>query len=170
MQDDVTDGVKWLIEQGQADATHVCIVGASYGGFAALAGAALTPELYRCAASINGVTDLPSFIKHIATKSGSESERYRYIIESIGPPTSGKVEKRSPARIAENIRVPILLIHGADDTVVPIDQAERMQKALKKLDKPHAFVKLPGEDHWLSRSETRLRVLKELETFLGANL
>lgn len=170
MQDDVTDGVKWLIAHGQADASHVCIVGASYGGFAALAGAALTPELYRCAASINGVTDLPSFIKHIATKSGSESERYRYVIESIGPPTSDKVEKRSPARLADNIRIPILLIHGAEDTVVPIDQSERMQKALKKLDRPHVFVKLPGEDHWLSRSETRLRVLKELETFLSANL
>ncbi len=170
MQDDVTDGVKALIEQGLADPERVCIVGASYGGYAALAGAALTPELYECAASINGVTDLHDFIKHIANKSGTESDRYRYVLENIGPPTSDKVVKRSPARVAANIRVPILLIHGADDTVVPIAQADKMAKSLKKLDKPYTLVKLPGEDHWLSRSDTRIRVLMELETFLATNL
>lgn len=170
MQNDITDGVKALIEQGLADPRRVCIVGASYGGYAALAGAAFTPELYACAVSINGISDLPDMIGYIENKSGEESDSLAYWRDHIGSPFDVKVIEKSPARAANRVRAPILLLHGADDTVVPISQSETMVRALKQFDRPYALLKLAGEDHWLSRSETRIRVLKELETFLAEHL
>ena len=171
MQDDVSDGVKALVEQGLADPRRVCIVGVSYGGYAALVGAAFTPDLYACAASVNGVSDLPAMLGHVAKKHGKESNSLNYWRRHIGGTASdAHVIARSPARAAHQVRAPILLIHGADDTIVPISQSEAMARALKEVGKHHTFVKLAGEDHWLSRSETRIRVLKELEGFLAAHL
>jgi dipeptidyl aminopeptidase/acylaminoacyl peptidase len=80
------------------------------------------------------------------------------------------VIERSPARAAAQIRIPILLMHGVDDTVVPIAQSEIMAHALEQAGKTYAFIRLAGEDHWLSRGETRLQVLTEIEKFLAANL
>jgi dipeptidyl aminopeptidase/acylaminoacyl peptidase len=170
MQDDVTDGVKAMIEQGIADPKRVCIVGASYGGYAALAGAAFTPDLYRCAVSVSGVSDLPAMLGTERTQSGDESNSVAYWKESIGSPYDKNVIERSPARAAQQVRIPILLIHGLDDTVVPIAQSETMARELDKAGKPYSFVKLTGEDHWMSRAETRLEIMKEIEKFLGSNL
>lgn len=170
MQNDLTDGVSALIEQGLADRRRVGIIGTGYGGYAALAGAAFTPEVYACAVSINGISDLHEWIEHIADTLGSESATHAYWRSHTGAPSVAKVVEKSPARAARNVRAPILLLHGADDTFVPVTQSETMVKALGQLQKPHAFVELPDEDHWLSRSATRIRVLKEIDTFLAANL
>jgi dipeptidyl aminopeptidase/acylaminoacyl peptidase len=150
--------------------TSIAIVGGSYGGYAALAGAAFTPNLYRCAISINGVSDLPAMLGSVKAQYGVESDSVAYWLDNIGSPFNKKVIARSPARAADQIRIPILLMHGVDDTVVPIEQSELMARALTDLGKPVEFSRLPGEDHWLSRSETRLRVLTEIETFLRKNL
>jgi dipeptidyl aminopeptidase/acylaminoacyl peptidase len=170
MQDDVTDGVKALIEQGLADPRRVCIVGMSYGGYAALAGAAFTPDLYACAASVSGVSDLPAMLGHVQRKSGKDSDQLAYWNGHIGEASDRRVIDKSPARAAANVRVPILLVHGVDDVVVPLSQSETMARALKDAGKSFRLVKMTGEDHWLSRSETRLTVMEELETFLAANL
>lgn len=170
MQDDVTDGVKGLIEQGLADARRVCIVGASYGGYAALAGAAFTPELYACAVSVNGVSDLPMMLNDIETRGGDESDAIYAWREHIGIKSDPKIAQKSPARTAAAIKAPVLLVHGVSDVVVPIAQSQKMHDALTKLGRPVKFVKLVGEDHWLSRSETRVRMLAELESFLDAHL
>lgn len=170
MQDDVTDAVKAMVEQGIADPARVCIAGASYGGYAALAGAAFTPELYACAISINGVTDLPLMLHYEKLTTGSESNAVAYWAEHIGSPYDENVIARSPARAAQAIRAPILLLHGSSDSVVPLDQAQVMIKALRSADKRHKFVELPGEDHWLSRSDSRIRVLTEMEAFLDEYL
>ncbi|HEY7377978.1 MAG TPA: S9 family peptidase [Steroidobacteraceae bacterium] len=170
MQDDVTDGVKALIEQGVADATRVCIVGASYGGYAALAGATFTPELYRCAASIGGVSDLPEILGYVQQHYGEESDTLAYFQQSIGSAFDPQVVARSPARSAAQVKAPILLIHATNDTVVPSTQSELMAKALRKENKTVELVKLPGEDHWLSQTATRVQVLEELDKFLAANL
>jgi dipeptidyl aminopeptidase/acylaminoacyl peptidase len=170
MQDDVTDGVKAMIDQGLADPQRICIVGASYGGYAALAGAAFTPELYACAASINGVSDLPYMIGHVTSHWGDESNSLSYWRDHIGAAQDPSVIARSPARAAGRVRAPILLLHSADDTVVPIVQSEVMATALKENGKRYTFTKLPADDHWLSRSESRVRMLVELETFLAAAL
>lgn len=170
MQDDVTDGVKAMIDEGVADPHRVCIVGASYGGYAALAGAAFTPDLYACAASIGGVSDLPGMLAYEDSQQGEKSDAVAYWKEDIGGAHDAAVVARSPARAAAAVNAPILLIHGVDDSVVPITQSELMNRALTSAGKKSVFVKLPNEDHWLSRAETRVRVLKELETFLAANL
>jgi dipeptidyl aminopeptidase/acylaminoacyl peptidase len=170
MQDDVTDGVKALIDQGRVDPKRVCIVGASYGGYAALAGAAFTPELYACAVSINGVSNLPAMLAFEERYAGSESDAVSYWIDHIGPKTSPDVISKSPSRAAANIRAPVLLLHGVNDSVVPVSQSREMAKALKSLAKPHTLVELLGEDHWLSRSDSRTRVLTEMETFLATYL
>ncbi len=170
MQDDVTDGLKAMIEQGVADAKRICIVGHSYGGYAALAGATFTPDLYKCAVSISGVSDLPDMLGSVKEHIGDESNSIAYWKISIGEIYDKALIPRSPARAAANVRIPILLLHGQDDTVVPIAQSEKMARELGKLGKPVTFVRLEGEDHWLSRGETRLQVLKEIEKFLAANL
>jgi dipeptidyl aminopeptidase/acylaminoacyl peptidase len=170
MQNDVTDGVKAMIDQGLADPKRVCIVGASYGGYAALAGAAFTPELYACAASIAGVSDLGRMLGYTVAKDGNDSDSLAYWKDHMGSPHDPGFAARSPLGSVERIGVPILLLHGADDTVVPIQQSELMAATLKEKNKPYKFVKLAGEDHWLSRSETRVQVLEELEAFLAQSL
>jgi dipeptidyl aminopeptidase/acylaminoacyl peptidase len=169
MQDDVTDGVKEMIRIGVADPDRICIAGASYGGYSALAGAAFTPDLYACAVSVNGVADLPAMVGYTSRQTGTSyySAAFKDDIGSIHDPS---LAGRSPARSAQNVRAPILLLHGSDDTVVPISQAEAMERALIAAGKTCTFVRLPGEDHWLSRSATRTQVLREMETFLARYL
>lgn len=170
MQDDVTDGVQALISQGIADPRRICIVGGSYGGYSALAGAAFTPELYACAASINGVSDLPVMIGTTSKEDGKESNAYAYWREHIGSATHPQVIAKSPARSAATFKAPVLLIHGQDDTVVSIEQSRIMAKALKAAGKQVELVELEGDDHHLSNSVTRVRTLRELEKFLGTHL
>lgn len=170
MQDDVSDGVRAMIARGVAAPGRVCIVGLSYGGYAALAGATMTPELYRCAASINGVADLRSMLGYSRQQYGKESSALQYWEKSIGKAGDEKLTARSPKNLAADVTMPILLMHGEDDTVVPVSQSESMANALRRADKPFQFVKMKGEDHWLSRAETRTRVFAELEKFLAANL
>jgi dienelactone hydrolase len=168
MQDDVSDGVAAMISQGLVDAKRVCIVGASYGGYAALAGAAFTPTLYKCAVSINGVSDLPEMLADYDR--GTRGGIFDYWREHIGAPYDPAVRAKSPVHAADRISVPILLMHAANDTVVPLRQSEGMARALSKAGKSVTFIQLPGEDHWLSRGETRTQMLKVLEQFLAANL
>jgi dipeptidyl aminopeptidase/acylaminoacyl peptidase len=168
MQDDVTDGVQKLISDGTVDPKKICIVGASYGGYSALAGAAFTPDLYACAASIAGVSDLPQVL--IDMKLDRNDSALYYWHEHIGPTSDPRLAARSPARFAANVQAPVLLIHGVDDSVVPIRQSEMMWHALDRAGKRVTFVRLDGEDHWLSRSATRTRVLEELDRFLAQYL
>jgi dipeptidyl aminopeptidase/acylaminoacyl peptidase len=170
MQDDVTDGVKALIDQGIADPKRVCIVGASYGGYAALAGVAFTPDLYACAVSVAGVSDLPEMLAYDEKMSGDESDAFHYWRESIGDSLDSRIAEKSPARSAQNIRVPVLLLHGTNDSVVPFEQTQMMANALKAAGKPFQLIPLEGEDHWLSTSAMRVKLLSEIEKFLAANL
>ena len=172
MQDDVTDGVKTLIDQHVADPHRICIVGRGYGGYAALAGVAYTPELYSCAISINGVSDLPRMLAYEEKHHfyGKESDAVAYWRTDVGSAYDPKIVATSPSRAAAQITAPVLLIHSADDTIVPEDQSEVMLRALHVGGKSVTLIKLPGDDHWLSRSESRVRVLKDMESFLQAHL
>jgi dipeptidyl aminopeptidase/acylaminoacyl peptidase len=170
MQDDVTDGVKALIDQGIADPKRVCIVGASYGGYAALAGAAFTPELYACAVSVAGVSDLPEMLAWNEKMGGDESDSFHYWRDSIGDSLDSRIAEKSPARSARSIRAPVLLLHGTNDSVVPFSQSEMMANALKAAGKHFQLIPLESEDHWLSSSATRIRLLSEIEKFLATNL
>lgn len=172
MQDDVSDGVRAMIDQGIADPHRVCIVGLSYGGYAALAGAAFTPSLYRCAASINGVSDLRAFLEEDAPKvdlwfhyvSPAQSQWK----ERLG--SGSMLDKKSPINHIADITVPIFIGYGTGDGIVANEQSLRMAAALQKAGKPVTLVKLPNEDHWMSRAETRTQLLEGLESFLRDNL
>ena len=174
MQHDLSDGVAALVAAGMADPERVCIVGASYGGYAALAGAAFTPELYACAAAIAGVADLREMLSFERTRTGFSSPTIAYWRQAMGVDEAGSANERldaaSPAAHVGNVRAPVLLIHGNNDTVVPIAQSQLMQRALQDAGKSVQLLELEGEDHWLSRAPTRLATLQALDTFLAEHL
>lgn len=172
MQTDLSDGVRYLAKEGIADAARVCIVGASYGGYAALAGPALDPGIYRCAVSVAGLSDLKRMLKWVNERMGSRTsgpQRYWDRFMGISGPNDPALDAISPVRHITAVNVPILLIHGKDDTVVPFEQSELMYEALKGAKKDVQLVTLKGEDHWLSRGETRLQMLKSSVAFLRAH-
>jgi dipeptidyl aminopeptidase/acylaminoacyl peptidase len=172
MQDDITDGVKALINTGRADPERICIVGASYGGYAALAGGAFTPSLYKCVAAIAPVSDLPRMLIDEKQDHGTNHWVYDYWTDVIGDLKAErkKLESISPVNFAADFQAPVLLIHGKDDTVVPMRQSTRMERALINAGKPVELIRLKGEDHWLSTSETRLETLKALDAFVSKHL
>lgn len=172
MQTDLSDGVRWLAQQGIVDPKRVCIVGGSYGGYAALAGVTLDPGVYRCAVSWAGVSDLRRMLRDEARDTGyNDNPALRYWSRFMGADGFGdnSLDDRSPAFLAARAEAPILLLHGRDDHVVPIVQSRVMADALRKAGKPHEFIEMNGEDHWLSRSDTREQVLTEMLRFLQAH-
>ena len=173
-QHDLTDGVAALVSVGIADAERVCIVGASYGGYAALAGATFTPDLYRCAAAIAGVSDLRGMLGVTQSRFGGFSATLSYWRLAMGVTEGSEATERlraaSPIEHLANVRAPVLLIHGLDDTVVPITQSRAMATALLAAGKTVELVELEGEDHWLSGAKTRLATLQALDAFLAKHL
>lgn len=174
MQDDITDGVRHLTQAGAVDGNRVCIVGGSYGGYAALAGVTLTPDLYRCAVSIAGVSDLVEFLGDERSNEGRGSAAYSYWVRVIGDPSADRdaLIAASPARLAQNVRVPVLLIHGEDDNVVLFKQSERMRDALNAAGRPTQLIEIEDEGHfWGAWSRAnRQRLLEETDRFLAQNL
>jgi len=172
MQSDLHDGVRYLVEKGKVDASRVCIVGSSYGGYAALAAGAFAPDMYKCVVSVAGVSDLEGMIKVARRDYGRNHWIVSYWEQQYGTDITGREFMRSisPLHHAGAFIAPVLLIHGKDDTVVPIKQSRLMHKALKKAGKSVEFVQLKGEDHFLSKYETRLRALQEIAKFIEQHL
>ena len=171
MQTDLSDGVRHLAAQGMIDPSKVCIVGSSYGGYAALAGVAMEPDVYRCAVSISGVSDLRAMLNSEARLSGGQESRnptIRYWNRFMGAEGSSDtlLDARSPAHLVSAINDPVLLIHGRDDTVVPYQQSVIMRDAMRRAGKPVELVTLDGEDHSMSYAPTRRRMLEATIAFL----
>jgi dipeptidyl aminopeptidase/acylaminoacyl peptidase len=169
MQTDISDGVRYLVKDGIVDAGRVCIVGASYGGYSALAGATLETGVYRCAISVAGISDLRAMMKYSTRKtkaSRAQTERYLDRFFGTSGPNDPILKTLSPLEYAEKVSIPIMLIHGRDDLVVPYKQSKRFADALKRAKKSFELVELKQEDHWLSKSETRLQMLQETMRFL----
>jgi acetyl esterase/lipase len=169
MQTDLSDGVRYLAREGVIDPKRVCIVGASYGGYAALAGVTLQSGIYRCAVSVAGISDLRRFRKWIAEGFLSRGQRYWDRFLGTSDQNDPSLLAISPIEHVSSVSVPILLIHGRDDTVVPFEQSDVMLSALKRAGKSVEIVAMKHEDHWLSRSETRLQMLQATVAFLRAN-
>lgn len=164
MQDDVEDGTRWLIEKGIADPKRICIVGASYGGYAALMGAVKTPELYQCVVSFAGVTDVEALVK-----SHRFYNNYEVVKKQLGD-NFDLLEQRSPLTHAEKIQVPVLLVHGTKDRSVPVKQSVAMYKALKSEEKDVQYIELEDGDHYLSTNSHRLQTFKAMDSFLKQHL
>ncbi len=172
MQTDLSDGVRYLAGKGIIDPARVCIVGASYGGYAALAGVTLDPGVYRCAVSVAGVSDLKRMLKWTNEQYGhsdNHSQRYWDRFMGASSPNDPSLKAISPIEHVSAVTVPVLLIHGKDDTVVAYEQSDVMADALKHGGKSVQFVTLKHEDHWLSRSATRLQMLEVSIDFLKKN-
>jgi len=166
MQTDLSDGVRHLAAQGTIDPKRVCIVGASYGGYAALAGATLDRGVYRCAVSVAGVSDLRRQVAYSSARGGGATQRYWNRFIGAEGRRDDVLTQYSPAQQAAKADIPILLIHGKDDTVVPLEQSRVMAEALTKAGKHHELVVQKGADHWLSRGDTRLQTLEATMAFV----
>lgn len=167
MQTDISDGIAALAEKGIVDADRACIVGGSYGGYAALAGVTMQQGVYRCAVSIAGISDLRSFMSYARQRYGMNVLRYfNAFIGAEGKLFDRTARERSPVRHAKQADAPVLLIHGRDDLVVPLSQSRAMARALRRAKKPVELVVLDGEDHWLSRAPTRLQTLEQALEFV----
>lgn len=172
MQDDITDGIDHLVTQGLADRGQVCIMGASYGGYAALQGGAAQPDLYRCVISIAGPSDLMGMLQYERLEAGADSDTYEYWVRSIGDPRAdrARIEAVSPLRRAADWRPPVLLIHGDKDEVVPPEQSRNMDQALRRAGKEVRLVILDDARHSGWSTSQHSIILNEIESFLGQHL
>jgi cephalosporin-C deacetylase-like acetyl esterase len=172
MQTDLSDGVRYLANEGIIDPARVCIAGGSYGGYAALAGVTLEPAVYRCAVSVAGISDIRRQLKWVNERAFNPSnlaQRYWDRFMGLSGPSDPAADAISPIKHVDAVKVPVLLIHGRDDTVVPFEQSAAMYDALHAAHKDVSLVTLLNEDHWLSRSETRLQMLEASVAFLRAH-
>lgn len=168
MQTDVIDGLNALVEMGMVDKNRVCIVGASYGGYSALALAAFYPSKVGCAVAIAPVSDLPRMLAREQAVNGRASWVMEYWSEVIGDWRSEeeRLAAASPARFANQVDAPVLLIHGDEDIVVPYEQSKIMYDALKKAGKAVQIKKIRKADHWLSNTIDRRIALSEAVEFV----
>lgn len=172
MQDDLTDAVKALAKDGKITAQNVCIVGGSYGGYAALAGATLTPDVYKCAISLNGVSDLDAMMKTERSNYGSNHWVVAYWdkVMANGNYKRNYLESVSPINYVSDIKIPVLLIHGEYDEIVPFKQSKNMYEEMKDEDKDVTFIELNNGDHFLSTAENRIKAMKAMSEFLEQHL
>ncbi len=168
MQTDISDGVAELVRQGIVDPKRACIVGASYGGYAALAGVTVQQGLYRCAVSVSGLSDLSRMMAYEQQLYGEASPitRFRRLFLGVHGPGDAALDAISPVKLAGRADAPVLLIHGRDDSVVPIEQSREMRDALQSAHKEVEMLELPSEDHGLSRTATRTQMLNAAVTFV----
>lgn len=164
MQDDITDGTLHLIKQKIADPKRICIMGASYGGYAALLGAARTPDLYQCAISFAGVSDL-------------REQRYsyrKYTSYNLAKKQMGEdndlLEQNSPLNMVEKIKVPILLLHGTEDRSVPVKQSRMMASALADENKVFTYIEIEDGTHHLDYLPHRKQTFEAIDAFLNKYL
>lgn len=169
MQDDLTDGVKWAIAQGYADPDHVAIVGASYGGYAALAGVTFTPELYCCAVNYVGVSDLSIIAGYGIGNGRNHFQDRTFENKWIGDDATYRHD-RSPVNFVQNIRVPTLHAYGENDPRVDMDNWRRLKAELDRYHKPYEFVTEGNEGHGFQHENARISFYRHVEDFLARNL
>ncbi|MBO6504322.1 MAG: S9 family peptidase [Kordiimonadaceae bacterium] len=165
MQQDVADGAKWLVAQGIADADRICILGGSYGGYAALMGLVQDSDIFRCGVAWAPVTDL----KKILVQDNAWDKDYAWYWQVTGGRSKKELKEISPVFQAKKITKPLLLMHGVEDDIVFVDQSRIMVAALEKRRKaaPFRYLEFPGLGHQLETEEARLKFLQEVESFLS---
>jgi len=165
MQDDITDGVKWLVDQGIADPEHVAIYGGSYGGYAVLAGLTFTPDLYACGVDYVGVSNLFTFLKTIPPYWKPYMDMF---YEMVGDPEKDQdlLANISPVMHVDKIKVPLLIAQGAKDPRVNIDESNQMVDALRKRGINVPYIVKANEGHGFKNEENRMDLYREMEKFL----
>ncbi len=165
MQDDLDDAMDWAVTEGIADPSRVCVVGSSYGGYAAIWAVLRNPDRYRCGASWAGVTDWDKMIKYDRQFFGRQSfKRWRERVRGEGVESLDSV---SPYRLAEGLKRPLLLAHGTEDSVVPIRQYRMFEKETREAVMPPTTLVIEGEGHSFSKPENEKAWYDALEEFLA---
>ncbi|MBF7074462.1 S9 family peptidase [Glaciecola sp. MH2013] len=165
MQDDLTDATKWLIAQGTADPSKICIVGASYGGYAATMATVKTPDLFKCAVSFAGVSHLPKLAYRQKQFLGGD-----LVVENQIGDDKDDMRARSPYYNVEKVKVPTLLVHGKEDRVVHVEQSRLYADELEDHNKAVTYIEFENGDHHLTLGENRKRFFEEMDTFLADHL
>lgn len=160
MQDDLNDALAWAAKEGIVDPKRVCMIGASYGGYAAMRAAQRDGALYRCAVSYAGVSDLAGMRSYDAQFLNGRA------LGDYWRARTPDFKAVSPRFGAEQFSVPILIVHGKADMRVPVKQSRQMADALKQAGKPYEYVEQPLGDHHFSRAADRLDFLKRMKAFL----
>ncbi len=169
MHDDLIDTVSWAVSQGIADPARIAIMGASYGGYAALLGATFTPDVFRCAISAMGPSNLVTFLKSIPAY---WSPQRRFLFNRIGDPDTERdfLLSRSPISRVDNIKIPILLAQGANDARVRHQEGGQIIDAIRQKGLRYRYLEFTDEGHRLSKVENRLKFYAACERFLAVNL
>jgi dipeptidyl aminopeptidase/acylaminoacyl peptidase len=169
MQDDLVDAVAFAVGQGWADPARVAIYGGSYGGYAALAGAAFTPDLFRCAVDIVGPSNLKTLIETIPPYWAPMIAQFH---RRVGDPAvdADFLWSRSPLSRVSSIRIPLLIAQGANDPRVKQAESEQIVAALRKAGIDHDYLLFPDEGHGFAKPENRLRFYAAAERFLARHL
>ena len=165
MQDDLDDGVKWLVEQGKVDPKRVCIMGASYGGYAAMWAAARNPDIYRCAISFAGISDLEAMLKY-DRRLFAAPRYHRDWREKVQGDKSFDLSTVSPLSAVDRIGIPLLIAHGSKDDNVPMSQSKKLHQALTAANKPHSYVVYEGEGHGFEDPANAIDFLNRVDSFL----
>lgn len=163
IQDDITDGVKWMIESANVDPDKICIMGASFGGYAATMGTVRTPDLYKCAIAINGVHDLPQMLL----------DHRRLLYSTINKMVSneyGNAKEFSPKHQAKKVVTPTLLIATEEDSVVPVEHSRDFYKKLKRLKRDVEYIEYEGGEHWRTDENIEIKTLRAIGVFLEKHL
>ncbi len=165
MQDDIDDGAKWLAAQGVADPKRVCIMGASFGGYAALWASVKSPELYRCAISFAGISDVGAMLRY-DRKSFSASKYFRNWRSRVQGDTGFDLKAVSPLFVPAKLAMPLLIAHGSDDDNVPMSQSAKFHQALTLAGKPHEYVIYKDEGHGFASDVNETDFLNRVSAFL----
>lgn len=169
MQNDITDGVNWLIEEGIADPKRIAIYGGSYGGYATLAGVTYTPDLYCCAVDYVGVSNLLTFLQTIPPYWKPYLEM---MYAMVGDPQQDRemMEAYSPALHADKIKAPLLVIQGANDPRVNIDEADQIVRSLRARGIEVPYMVKYNEGHGFHNEENKFEVYRVMMGFFGKYL
>jgi dipeptidyl aminopeptidase/acylaminoacyl peptidase len=171
MQDDVADATTWAVDKGYSDAKHVCIAGASYGGYATLMGLIRFPEMYRCGVEWVGVSDIDLMYDISWSDTGDTSKKFGMPV-MIGDQVkdAAQLAKTSPVKRAAEIKQPLLMAYGGYDVRVPIKHGNVMRDAMKKTNPNVEFVEYPLEGHGWTRDDSNADWWGRVEKFLDKNL
>ena len=176
MQDDITDGVNWAIENGYADKDRVCIAGASYGGYATMAGLVFTPEVYRCGINAIGVTDMEQLLNDYTRKSSILSSWDEEPLLEWGNMRTAEgrayAEETSPLNHVDKIQAPLLILQGSNDPIVEAYHAEDLIKELKRKGKTYEAMFQTYEGHCVTYcgEKASLEYLEIQEKFINKYL
>jgi len=169
MHTDLVDAVNWAVQSGVADPKRVAIYGGSYGGYAALVGATFTPDLFTCAVAASAPSNLITFIETVPPY---WSSMLGVLHKRIGNPVDDRefLESRSPLFKVDAIKIPMMIVHGANDPRVKQAEAEQIVAAMQAKGIPHEYLLFPDEGHGLVRPGNRLKFYAAAEKFLSAHL